>query len=92
MDSALFSVPAVMAGNGVFLSEIASQSPSGESHNWTGGVQFLIYGGVAIMPPLFGGLILVANSYIIPFFLIAISSLIASFALVWLYQKYTGYV
>ena len=47
--------------NGVFLSEIANQAPEGEAHNWTGGVQFVIYGGVALMPPIFGVIILATS-------------------------------
>ncbi len=72
--------------NGVFLAEVASQSPAGESHTRTGGVQFLIYGGVAVMPPLFGGLVLLAGSYVVAFFITAISSLAASVSLIWLYR------
>lgn len=77
--------------NGVFLSEVANQSPAGESHNWTGGVQFVIYGGVAVMPPLFGVIIAATGSYIIPFFLIAGCALAASAALLWLYRVYPGF-
>ncbi len=77
--------------NGVFLSEIADQSPAGESHNWTAGVQFVIYAGVAIMPPLFGLIILATDSYTIPFFIIAGCSLAASAALFRLYRVYPGF-
>jgi len=77
--------------NGVFLSEVANQAPDGESHNWTGGVQFLIYGGVAVMPPLFGLIIALTGSYIIPFFIIAGCALAASAALLWLYRTYPGF-
>ncbi len=77
--------------NGVFLSEVADQAPEGESHNWTGGVQFVIYGGVAIMPPLFGIIIALTGSYVVPFFLIACCAFTASTALLWLYRVYPGF-
>ncbi len=77
--------------NGVFLSEIAEQAPEGESHSWTGGVQFVIYGGVAIMPPLFGAIIVTTGNYAIAFFIIAACSLIASAALIWLYRVYSDF-
>ncbi len=77
--------------NGVFLSEVANQAPEGESHNWTGGVQFLIYGGVAILPPIFGVIVVSTSGYTIPFFLIAISCLLASFSLLWLYKTYSEF-
>ncbi len=77
--------------NGVFLAEVANNSPAGESHNWTGGVQFVIYAGVAVMPPLFGMIITVTGSYTLPFFLIAGCALAASAALLWLYRVYPGF-
>ena len=77
--------------NGVFLSEVANQAPEDESHNWTGGVQFVIYAGVAVMPPLFGIIIAATGSYVIPFFLIAGCALLASGALLWLYRIYPGF-
>lgn len=43
--------------NGVYLSEVATSAPKGGESEWTGGVQFIFYGGVAVMPPLFGALI-----------------------------------
>ena len=77
--------------NGVFLSEIANQAPEGEAHNWTGGVQFVIYGGVAVMPPIFGVIILATSGYTLPFFLIATSALMASLMLLWLYRRYADF-
>ena len=77
--------------NGVFLSEVANQAPEGEAHNWTGGVQFLIYGGVAILPPVFGLIIVGTSGYTIPFFAIALCALLASFSLLWLYRIYTDF-
>ena len=77
--------------NGVFLAEVADQSPDGESHNWTGGVQFLIYGGVAVMPPLFGLIIVATGGYTIPFFIIAGCALAASLVLLLLYRIYPSF-
>ena len=77
--------------NGVYLSEIANQAPEGESHNWTGGVQFLIYGGVAILPPIFGLFVVYTGGYTIPFFLIAFFALLASVSLLVLYRIYKDF-
>ena len=77
--------------NGVFLSEVANQAPEGEAHNWTGGVQFLIYGGVAVLPPAFGLIIVGTSGYTIPFFLIALCALLAAISLLWLYRIYTDF-
>ena len=77
--------------NGVFLAEVADKSPDGESHNWTGGVQFLIYGGVAVMPPLFGLIIVATGGYTIPFFIIAGCALAASLVLLLLYRIYPSF-
>lgn len=77
--------------NGVFLAEVADQAPEAEGHNWTGGVQFLIYGGVAVLPPIFGLIVNSTSGYTIPFFLIAFSSLLASFSLLWLYKTYSEF-
>jgi len=74
--------------NGVFLSETADRAPPGESHNWTGGVQFIIYAGVAILPPVFGAMVLAISSYSIPFISIALASLTASLFLKWLYANH----
>lgn len=77
--------------NGVFLSEVANQAPEGEAHNWTGGVQFLIYGGVAVLPPAFGLIIVGTSGYTVPFFAIAVCALLASFSLLWLYRVYSDF-
>ncbi|MDE0309389.1 MAG: MFS transporter [Acidiferrobacterales bacterium] len=77
--------------NGVFLSEVANHAPQGESHNWTGGVQFLIYGGVAVLPPLFGFVILTTGGYTVPFLLIALCVFLASISLLWLYHTYSSF-
>ena len=77
--------------NGVFLSEVANQAPVNEAHIWTGGVQFLIYGGVAVLPPIFGAIIVVSGGYSISFTLVIAAALCASLSLPWLYQKYTDF-
>ena len=77
--------------NGVFISEVANQAPEGEAHNWTGGVQFLMYGGVAVLPPIFGLIVVGTSGYTIPFLLIAICALAASVWLLWLYRIYADF-
>lgn len=76
--------------NGVFLAEVADQSPAGQSHRLTGGVQFVIYAGVAVLPPLVGLTILNTDSYLLPFSSIAVCALVAGLALPWLYRNYPG--
>ncbi len=72
--------------NGVYLSEIASRAPKGMAPEWTGGVQFIFYGGVAAIPPLFGVLIWTTNNFEASFVAIAIAVLVAGLYLPRLYK------
>jgi len=57
--------------NGVVLSKIATLAPPGRSADATGGMQFVMFGGVVIFPSLFALLIGVTGGYQIPFYLLA---------------------
>ena len=57
--------------NGVFLSEVASRAPEGAIGQATGAVQFVMFGGVVVMPPAFGVLVAVTHGYAAAFLAIA---------------------
>ena len=57
----------VYGWNGVWLSEIADAAPSDKIGDATGGAQFIMFGGVTVMPPVFGALIEWTGSYVAPF-------------------------
>ena len=69
--------------NGVFLSEAASLAPAGRAGDTTGGVQFIMFGGVVVVPPLFGLLAGVSGSYAIAFYAVAAVALSAVGFLLW---------
>lgn len=53
--------------NGVWLSEVADTAPREHVGDATGGTQFAMFGGVTVMPPVFGLLIDGTGSYAAPF-------------------------
>ena len=63
--------------NGVFLAEIATRAPEGQISEATGGVQFVMFGGVVVMPPIFGALVSATQSYTAAFFIVAAAALLA---------------
>lgn len=63
--------------NGVFLAEIATRAPEGKISEATGGVQFVMFGGVVVMPPMFGALVSATQSYTAAFFIVAAAALLA---------------
>ena len=63
--------------NGVFLSEAASLAPEGRAGDTTGGVQFVMFGGVVVVPPLFGLLAGASGSYTLAFYAVAAVALTA---------------
>ena len=58
--------------NGVVLSKIATLAPARRSADATGGMQFVMFGGVVIFPSLFAVLIGITGGYRIPFYLLAV--------------------
>ena len=63
--------------NGVFLSEAASLAPEGRAGDTTGGVQFIMFGGVVVVPPMFGLLAGLSGSYALAFYAVATVALAA---------------
>lgn len=53
--------------NGVWLSEVADIAPQSDVSAATGGAQFIMFGGVTVMPPVFGALVDASGSYTAPF-------------------------
>lgn len=53
--------------NGVWLSEVADTSPRERIGEATGGAQFIMFGGVTVMPPVFGALVDWTGNYVAPF-------------------------
>ena len=76
--------------NGALLSEAANQAPHGEAYIWTSGVQFMIYGGVAVLPPIFGVIIVATKGNGLSF-LVAAAALFAGLSLHWPYHKYSKF-
>jgi MFS family permease len=64
--------------NGVNLSEIASRAPEGKISEATGGVQFVMFAGIVVIPPLFGMTVNLTESYAIAFLLLALLAVIGS--------------
>ncbi len=61
--------------NGVFLSEVASRAPEGAIGQATGAVQFVMFGGVVVVPPGFGALVALTDSYTTAFLAVAVVAL-----------------
>lgn len=66
-----------VAWNGVFLSELAALSPSGEVSNVTGGVQVIMFFGALGGPALFSLLVAASGTYSIGFAFFALPSIAA---------------
>ncbi len=67
--------------NGVNLSEIAERAPEGQISEATGGVQFVMFAGIVVVPPLFGAFVNLMNDYTIAFLLLAALALAGSVSL-----------
>ena len=67
--------------NGVNLSEIAARAPEGQISEATGGVQFVMFGGIVVVPPLFGALVNLMGNYTIAFLLLAALAITGSVSL-----------
>lgn len=60
--------------NGVLLSEITRLAHSSKAAEVTGGVQFFMFGGVVVVPPLFGALVTSSGHYEWGFAMIAVAA------------------
>lgn len=66
---------------GIYLSEIAKLAPGGKAGEATGGTQFISFGGVVVVPPCFGALVNLTNSYTVAFLSIAALAMSTGFYL-----------
>ncbi len=57
--------------NGVYLAEVVSRAPEGAIGQATGAVQFVMFGGVVVVPPVFGALVAVTHGYTAAFLAVA---------------------
>jgi MFS family permease len=57
--------------NGVLLAEVAGLAPPGRASEATGGMQFVMFAGVVIVPPLFGAGVSLTGGYTTPFLALA---------------------
>lgn len=67
--------------NGVNLSEIAARAPEGQISEATGGVQFVMFAGIVVVPPLFGAVVNLMDDYTIAFLLLAALAITGSVSL-----------
>ena len=57
--------------NGILLSQVATLAPPGRGADATGGMQFVMFGGVVILPAGFAALVSVSGGYQMPFITLA---------------------
>lgn len=53
--------------NGIMLSEVATHAPENLAVDATAGLQVVMFGGIAVVPPLFGFLVLQAGGFTVAF-------------------------
>jgi len=83
-----FALGASSSGwNGVYLSEVASAAPPGKIGEVTGGVQFFMFSGAFITPPIFSAIASFYDSFTIAYIVFAIFIGLTGLSLSWL-SKY----
>jgi len=68
---------------GIYLSEVASLAPDGRVGDATGGAQFVHFSGAALVPPGFGAIVALSDSFTAAFMTIAALAALASFYVGW---------
>ena len=68
--------------NGIMLSQIATLAPPGRAADATGGMQFVMFAGVAVFPTVVALLIELSGGYTQPYLLLAALAVVGS-ALMW---------
>jgi MFS family permease len=66
---------------GIYLSKIATLAPEGKAGEATGGSQFVSFAGVVVVPPCFGAIVNLTQSYTAAFVGIAVLAMTAGFYL-----------
>ncbi len=67
--------------NGVCLSEVVRLAPHGKASIATGGIQSFMFGGVVIVPPIFGAVVGASDDYTPAFFVLASLTFLAGLSL-----------
>ena len=57
--------------NGVMLSEVATHAPEGLAVDATAGMQVVMFGGITVVPPVFGYLVIRSGSFTASFATVA---------------------
>lgn len=68
---------------GIYLSEVASLAPQGQVGDATGGAQFVHFSGAALIPPMFGAIVTLLDSFAAAFFVIAAVATLAGLYVAW---------
>jgi sugar phosphate permease len=68
---------------GIYLSEVASLAPEGRVGDATGGAQFVHFSGAAVIPPAFGAIVTLLNSFAAAFVVIAAVATLAGLYVAW---------
>ncbi|MGI9334888.1 MAG: MFS transporter [Gammaproteobacteria bacterium] len=61
-----------MGWNGVLLARVAALAPLGRAGEITGGLQFVMFSAVVVVPPLFGAAVELAGGFTAPFVVLAL--------------------
>jgi MFS family permease len=64
--------------NGILLSQVATLAPPGRSADATGGMQFVMFGGVVLLPSLFALLVRATGGYQTPFIALAVLAVVGA--------------
>ncbi len=67
--------------NGVLLSEVATHAPEGLAVDATAGMQVVMFGGITVVPPLFGLLVMSTDSFTAAFISVAVLAVVGTVVL-----------
>jgi MFS family permease len=67
--------------NGVLLSEVATHAPEGLAVDATAGMQVVMFGGITVVPPLFGFLVMGTQSFTAAFVTVAVLAVVGTLVL-----------
>jgi MFS family permease len=88
LSALCFALGASSSGwNGVYLSEVASAAPRGKIGEVTGGVQFFMFAGAFITPPIFSAIAAYYDDFTIAYIVFAVFVGLTGLSLSWL-SKY----
>jgi MFS family permease len=67
--------------NGVMLSEVATHAPEGLAVDATAGMQVVMFGGITVVPPVFGLLVMRTQSFTAAFLTVAVLAVVGTLLL-----------